>query len=278
MKCILATDQTLMEALATLAPDSSKTTHRSWLKEERVLVDGEVAKLGSLLVRKGQEVALRARLRYIGDLRVYFEDSHIVVIDKPNGLLSVATDFEKGDTAHSLLKNHYRPRRVLPVHRLDQETSGLMMFALSEQAHERLKIDFEKHKIEREYTAVVEGVVSPSQGTWESYLYEDKNYYMHTSATPDLGGRLAITHYQVQQVAKRRSVLLLTLETGRKNQIRVHCQAAGHPVVGDKKYGAVSNPIKRLCLHAHLLAFRHPITKQHLRFESPVPETFLRLM
>jgi 23S rRNA pseudouridine1911/1915/1917 synthase len=277
MKCIIDKDQSLLEALSILAPDSSKTTHRSWLKDGRVTVDGEVVKLASTLVRKGQEVSLNQRLRFIEGLQVYYEDRHLIIIEKPAGLLSVSSATELKQTAHNLLKNYFRPKKVFPVHRLDQDTSGIMMFALSELACEHLKADFEQHLVQREYTGVVEGTITPSQGTWKSYLVEDANFYVHQTNNPELG-RLAVTHYQVQQVARNRSLVTFKLETGRKNQIRVHCQAAEHPIVGDKKYGAQSNSLKRLCLHAHMLAFRHPITNQAMQFESPVPTQFFQLL
>lgn len=279
MKYTTTTDQTLLEALGQLSPESSKTTLRSWLKEGRVAVDGQVKKLASEPLHAGQEVTLGTRPRFAKDglLRILYEDRHLVVVEKPKGLLSVSTAFEKGDTAHAFLKDKYRPQRVFVVHRLDQDTSGIMLFALSEAARDQLKILFEKHDIERAYTAIVEGQVKPSSGTWQSYLHEDENYFVR-SITDSEKGQLAITHYTVLSTSKRYTTLQLKLETGRKNQIRVHCQDAGFPVVGDKKYGALTDPIKRLCLHAHLLAFLHPITKQPMRFESQIPEEFRRIM
>lgn len=278
MKIIIHSDQILLAALAKLSPGSSKTTLRSWLKEERVTVDGQVVKIGTAIVHKGQVVALGAKLRYLPEgMRIHYEDQHLVVVEKPSGLLSVAAAYEKVETAHKILKDYYHPRKVYVVHRLDQDTSGLMLFALSEQAYEGLKIDFEKHVIERIYMAVVDGILDSSEGTWESYLYEDPNYVVHSVSDPSRG-ELAITHYSVEKAVKKRSLLRLRLETGKKNQIRVHCKEAGHPVVGDKKYGSHSNPIKRLCLHSHYLAFTHPVTKRMMCFESPVPETFYGLI
>ena len=212
----------------------------------------------------------------IRGIKIYYEDKHIVVIEKPTGLLSVATDFEMEETAHAILKNHCRPKRVFIVHRLDQDASGVMLFALSEEARDALKLVFEAHDIQRNYAAVVEGSFDLSNGKWESYVYEDANYVVHSSQDPTRG-KLAVTHYKVKHASRKYTWLDLTLETGRKNQIRVHCKDAGHPIVGDKKYGAVSNPVKRLCLHAHVLAFDHPVTHQKMHFESPVPESFKQL-
>lgn len=278
MKYVVQEELSLLEALSKLAPECSKTSLKSWLKEGRITVDGKIERSGSMPVHKGQSIALGSRSRYIeGDLRIYYEDKHVVVIEKPSGLLSVSTDFIKDETAHTFLKKYYRTQQVSVVHRLDQDTSGVMLFALNEEACSRLKDDFELHLIERGYTAVVEGYLSPSTGTWRSYLYEDANFVVHSTENPK-EGREAITHYQVLSCAKKRSLIQLKLETGRKNQIRVHCMDAGHPIVGDKKYGAKSNPIKRLCLHAHHLAFTHPFTKQKMRFDSIVPESFSQLV
>lgn len=277
MKYTASIDLLILDALTQLSPKSSKNTLRSWIKEGRVQVDEVPVKNTSLIVLEGQHVTVGQRKKVLhSGLPIIYEDDDLVVIDKPSGLLSVATAFEKGETAHALLKAHYRSRKVCVVHRIDQDTSGVMVFALNQTTCDQLKVLFEAHDIERAYTAIVEGRPPPS-GTWQSYQYEDKQYVVHET-TDETYGRLAITHYQTIASSKRYSWLEMRLETGRKNQIRVHCQAAGYPIVGDKKYGTKTNPLKRLCLHAHLLAFQHPITKKRLRFESPVPEDFYRLI
>lgn len=265
----------LLETLAQKYSDSSRTTLRGWIKEGRVCVDGQPSRNPQLEIAEGQTVTLRPRTRFAeGGMRIVYEDRDILVIDKPEGLLSVATAFEKEETAYALLRKKYRSVHV--VHRLDQETSGVMLFALSQRGCEGCKAMFERHDLQRIYHAVVEGQFSASKGTWRSYQYEDSAYHVHTTDDPKLG-KLAITHYAVKASNKRFSLLELTLETGRKNQIRVHCQAAGHPVAGDKKYGAHSNP-GRLCLHAHLLEFHHPVTGKKLRFTSEPPEIFKKLV
>ena len=211
------------------------------------------------------------------DFPILYEDDDLVVVEKPSGLLSVSAAFEKEETAHALLKVHFYPRKVYIVHRLDQDTSGVMLFALNEVSCEKLKAQFEAHAIERAYTAIVEGHVDKLSGTWESYQFEDKQYKVHE--TDEAGkGRLAITHFKTLAATKRYSLLQFRLETGRKNQIRVHCAAADHPIAGDKKYGAKTNPLKRLSLHAHLLAFQHPISRKKMHFEAPPPEPFSRLV
>lgn len=267
----------LLDALAHISPLSSKNTLRAWIKEGRVHVDGVVVKQAQFHVLKGQKVTVGKRKKIVGlGLSILYEDAHLVVVDKPTGLLSVSTAFEKGETAHALLRAHYFPRQVFVVHRLDQEASGVMVFALDAMTRDRLKDLFELHAIERAYTAIVEGQLEMPQGTWQSYQYEDKQYKVHETADQEKG-QLAITHYRTLATSRFCSLLQLHLETGRKNQIRVHCEAAGHSIIGDKKYGAQTNPIRRLGLHAHLLAFIHPRTKKLLRFESPPPEAFQAL-
>lgn len=263
---------TLLEALTLQFPESSKSSLRSWLKEARISVNGTVVQLPHFTINQGDELALSPKKRTLEKgLLLLYEDEDLVVVDKPAGLLSVATAFEEKETVHAILKRHYRPKKVYVVHRLDQETSGIFLFALTEKAYHALKKLFEIHQLERCYTAVVEGMVTSSSGTWRSYLHEDASYYVHSSPDPSQNGELAITHFTLQKQSKHYSTLQLKLETGKKNQIRVQCRDAGYPIVGDKKYGAVTNPLKRLCLHAHLLAFAHPTTGKLMRFESPVP-------
>lgn len=278
MKYTASSDIPILEALTQLSPQSSKNTLRSWIKEGRVQLDGVTLKNSSILVLKNQHITIAQRKKIVRhSLPILYEDKDLVVINKPSGLLSVSTAFEKGETAHAILKGHYHPKKIFVVHRLDQDTSGVMVFALNQEACDRLKDLFEVHKIERAYTAIVEGQLLVPKGTWQSYQVEDSQYRVHETED-ETQGRIAITHFQVLASTKHYSRLELKLETGRKNQIRVHCQSAGHSVVGDKKYGAQTNPVKRLCLHAHLLAFQHPFSKKNLRFESDVPAEFYRLV
>jgi 23S rRNA pseudouridine1911/1915/1917 synthase len=277
MKYIAIHEIPLFQALEFLAPKSSKTAFKQWIEEGRLLLDGSIVRKTEIILEKGQTLSLGPRIRYLEErMRMLYDDADLVVIEKPRGLLSVSTDFEEGDTAHAILKRSFR-RPVHVVHRLDQDTSGVMVFALSERGKMGLKNLFFKHDLLREYMAIVEGHFKVLQGTWTSYLYEDSNYRVYVTKDSEKG-EIAITHYQVEGISRRHSRMRLILETGRKNQIRVQCQEAGHPVVGDSKYGAVSDPIKRLALHAHRLEFVHPISGKKLAFLSPVPESFERLV
>jgi 23S rRNA pseudouridine1911/1915/1917 synthase len=278
MKIQIQKEITLIDALALLSPDSSKTTLRYWLKEGRVTVDGLVAKIATMQLKPNQTVSIGPKFGpTIDGMRIIYEDSDLVVVDKPSGLLSVAANFDKKRTAHALLKTHYKPNKVYVVHRIDQDTSGVMLFALSEEAYDKLKLVFEEHDIVREYIAIVEWPMAKAKGTWESYLYEDANYHVHETKEPGKG-KLAITHYEVLAKSPKYSCVKFKLETGRKNQIRVQCAVAGHPIAGDFKYGAYSDHIRRLCLHAYKLAFEHPITGKMMHFESPLPAKFNKLI
>lgn len=278
MKYEIQEAMTLFEALLKLSPQSSKNTLKAWLEGGRITVDGAIEKKMDLLLQAGQNVCLESKTRLLeGNIKLLYEDGDLLIVEKPAGLLSVATDFQTVNTAHAILKRTYRKRLVHVVHRLDQETSGVMVFALGEKSKEALKKMFEKHDLVREYIAIVEGHLEEAEGSWTSYLYEQPNYKVYVTNDTEKG-KIAITHYLVEAVSRRYSRLKLKLETGRKNQIRVQSQEAGHPVVGDSKYGAKTNPIKRLALHAHRLEFIHPFTKARLVFTSPPPESFKRLV
>ena len=277
MKYIAVKESSLLEVACEMAPESSKNTVRSWIEQGRITLDGRVVKKSQTPVRKGEEVKLEKRTAFLEEgLKVLYEDPEIVVIDKPEGLLSVATDFQKQLTAHSILKRRFYSQRVFPVHRLDRETSGVLVFAYTEQARDGLKHLFEIHDIEREYFAIVKGKPPRAKGTWTNYLIEDKNYVVKTA--PSSKGKLAVTHYELCGFNSSFSRLRLRLETGKKNQIRVQCQEEGCPIVGDKKYGGDITPVNRLCLHAHLLSFIHPTKNKKISFTSSLPEVFYRLV
>lgn len=277
MKYTANKQASLLEILHEMAPDSSKNTLRSWLQSGRVTIDNQRTERANIEVLPGQEVQVGPKVSFIrGSIRILHEDDDIVVLEKPEGLLSVATDFENRATVHAMLKRQFHHRRVYPVHRLDRETSGVMMFAYSEQARDQIKSQFEKHTVDKTYFAIVEKEMALGKGTWESYLEEDDFYYVK-STNDSQSGKLAITHYDVLKTYKNRSLLRLKPQTGRKNQLRVHCSEAGHPIVGDKKYGAHTNPIKRVCLHAEKISFEHPSSGRRMVFSTPVPEVFSKI-
>ena len=214
-------------------------------------------------------------------MRIVHEDADIIVIEKGSGLLSMASETEKQKTAYNMLSEYVKkfdPKNLIfIVHRLDRDTSGLMMFARSKKVQEIMQKDWNDSIIERSYVAIVEGCMEKKEGTVTSWLKENKAMVMYSSQTPDDGGQKAITHYKVQKTNKLFSLLEVKLETGRKNQIRVHMKDIGFPVTGDKKYGAKLNPIGQMGLHARILAFKHPVTGKNLRFETLIPVKFQKL-
>jgi len=258
----------LLELLGEMAPESSKNTLRSWIEKGRVTIDGKKASRANQIVEKDQEVALGIKKKFLPmGLKILYEDRDLVVIEKPIGLLSVATDIETVATAHALLKRQDEARTVYPIHRLDKDTSGLLVFAYSLKAKEGLKAQLEKRTMSREYRALVHG--HPTKGIWKCGLRENKQFIVHVC--PPSKGKVAVTHYEILKKRGEKALLKLNLETGRKHQIRVQAAHAGYPVVGDSKYGLAEDAGKRLHLHAVHLTFIHPISQKEMVFSSPTP-------
>ncbi|MBH0230377.1 RluA family pseudouridine synthase [Halobacillus yeomjeoni] len=272
----------LLPFLIQSLPETGRNSVKSILKRGQVIVDDEVQTRHNLEVHPGQKIQIvknkiAKRTSTLHGLEILHEDDHIIVIEKSSGLLSIASHKEKQLTAHRQLMNYVKSKnpnnRIYIVHRLDRDTSGVMMFAKSEDVKNTLQKAWKKVVKERTYVALVEGLVKKRQGSIESFLRESKTLKMISSQNPK-GGQKAVTHYKVIQSNGKYTLLEVQLETGRKNQIRVHMEDIGHPIAGDKKYGANTNPLKRLGLHAQILTFVHPKSGKVLRFESPVPRSF----
>jgi 23S rRNA pseudouridine1911/1915/1917 synthase len=271
---------TLLDVLAQQFPDSTRTTLRQLLQHGRVRVNGEVEKNAKReidaeeMVDVGQKSVSVALPPALGLL---YEDDDLLVVLKSNGLLTVATEREKETTAQAYLNRYLKQKgeqRVHVVHRLDRETSGVLVFAKNFETRERLKDRFAAHDVDRMYVAIVEGYLDPLRGTIRSHLRERRDLKMVSTDGGDPDARLAVTHYRTIARAHECTVLEVTLETGRKNQIRAQLSEAGHPVVGDTMYGATINPLGRLGLHAKLLGFEHPTTGKKLSFTAPLPKVF----
>lgn len=273
MEYVVPSPMSALEAIRKIYPDSSRRTLQAWLKNGRFRVDGKPLTRENALLTDGQVIQAKETFKApkIPGLKILYEDRYFIIIDKPVGLLSVPLD-EGTSKRHALglLRQYCETDQIFAVHRIDRETSGILLFARGKESEERFDALFETHDILREYFAIVEGRLQQNQGTWTSHLLELPSY--HVIDSPE--GKEAITHYSVIRRSPKYTYLKLRLETGRKHQIRVQCQMAGHPVVGDARYGSVENPLKRLCLHACTLGFKHPFTQKEVQFSSPLPLAF----
>lgn len=262
-------------------PETKKKQVREWLKFGSVAVNGKVITQFNHKLKTGDQVLIRAKglaapeTVVPGGIRIRHEDEAIIVVDKPAGLLSIASPSEPDKTAYSFLTDHVRQgnrlsrARVWIVHRLDRETSGLMVFAKSEETKSILQGNWDA--AEKKYFAVVEGAPPAEAGKFDTHLDESNPLKVYVANRVTSETRHAITKYRVVKKGKGTALIELTLETGRRHQIRVQLADAGCPIVGDKKYGAKTNPIRRIALHATTLRFRHPVTGETVRFDSPLP-------
>lgn len=273
MQYVVPSEMILQDAMKAIFPDSSRRTLQNWLKNGRFYLDGKRALKENTPLTQGQIVSVKEQFKApkVSGLNILYEDRHFIIIDKPVGLLSVPLDEEQNRRhALGLLKEAYESEQIFAVHRIDRETSGILLFARGKEAAERFCALFEKHDIVREYYAIVEGRLKEKSGTWKSKLLELPSLDVVESNQ----GKEAITHFSLLRKSAKYTYLKLQLETGRKHQIRVHCQRAGHPIVGDERYGALQNPLRRLCLHACTLGFKHPFTQKEVKFTSPLPLSF----
>ena len=220
-------------------------------------------------------------------MSLVYEDKYLVVIEKREGILSMATSHHSF-CVKTVLDNYFERTcqhcRAHLVHRLDRDTSGLMIYAKSRNVQQLFEQDWKGIVYDRRYVAVAQGLLEQESGTIVSWLKDNKQYYTISSKT-DNGGKRAITHYRILQKGKVNTLVELKLETGRKNQIRVHLSDLYHPVVGDKKYGSAEEEASdyakntdRMCLHAFRLYFKHPVTGEDLHFETPIPQSFVKLL
>lgn len=276
----------LMEFLASKMPDASRTKLKSLLTKRVVFVDKKITTQYNFPLTPGMKVQIskeRGKREFRNRLMdIVYEDRYLIVIEKKTGLLSVNTERQKERTAYTILNEYVqrsgKQRRVYIVHRLDRDTSGLMMFAKDEMTQQKLRSNWHGIVTDRRYVAVVDGDMEKDEGTVVSWLTDHKLYV--SSSPYDDGGEVAITHYKTIKRANGYSLMELKLETGRRNQIRVHMQDLKHPVVGDGRYGREDgpNPIGRLALHAFKLCFEHPVTGEQMAFETPYPPDFKRLV
>lgn len=253
-----------------------KNTIKNLLKFENILINNEIQTHYAFALKKDDIVEV-GKKREETPLPILYEDEDIIVVNKPCGLLTEATANEKEKTAFFLMKEYLKKKneKIYLVHRLDQYTSGILMFVKNKKLYDVLTSSWNECVNERGYVAIVEGMMKNRSGTIRNYLAESKSQEVYISSKKD--GKLAITHYRQIMTNKKYSMLEVQLETGRKNQIRVHLSSLHHPIVGDKKYGSTTHPLKRLGLHHHCFAFVHPITKKQYQFTCKTPNEFEEL-
>ncbi len=270
---------TLADRLRALFPDASGRSLKQWLESGRVEVNGRVCRDGRVAVRAQDRIHLAGRgpVPFPRGLGLVHEDAAIVVVDKSPGLLSMATERERDRTAYRLLWDYFQAgrsrSRPFIVHRLDRETSGLLVFAKSPAAKAHLQAQFEARTVLRVYRALVKGQVRQESGTLESRLIEDRSLRVRATSAP--AGKTAVTRYRVLGRGADTTLLELSLGTGRRRQIRVQLAGMGHPIVGDREHGGPAGPFRRLCLHATRLGFVHPETGRAMRFESAAPAAWV---
>lgn len=280
----VAEQYTLLEFLLANVEGVKRTVIKQMLAHNQVAVDDMPQRQFDLPLEPGQVVKVNFtrefHVSYHRRLKLVYEDDDIIVVNKGYGLLSMGNDKTKDGTAYSILRDYVKKKNPLNklfiVHRLDRDTSGLMMFAKNEKAKEGMQHNWNNMVLNRKYLAVVEGAPEQDCGTVRSYLVENSQFEVYSTDNEE-EGQLAVTRYSTLRKGRDYSLLEVELDTGRKNQIRVHMKDLGHPISGDRKYGAAASPIHRLALHAQTLRFIHPITRKEMSFATPIPASFLSL-
>lgn len=275
----------LMEFLLSKMGGMSRSSVKSLLSHRQVSVNDKVITQFDTPLRAQDKVTINHSHGNVElmhpKLRIIYEDSDLIVVEKKEGLLTVTTGTGLEMTAFSILKNYVKKsssaNKIYTVHRLDRETSGVLLFSKNRDIQHFLRNNWHEIVTKRVYSAVVEGRVMKEKDRIVSWLTENEVSLKIKSSPYDNGGKQAITNYKRVKFSEDYSLLEIELETGRKNQIRVHMESIGHPIVGDRKYGSSVN-IGRLALHAQVLEFYHPATGELVRFETPVPKEFMRLV
>ena len=282
----------LMQFLMTRIAGISRTRAKELLSQRMVYVDKEIVTQYNHPLKPGQLVQI-SKNRHVHSLtsrwvRLVYEDAFIIVVEKKEGILTNALPGDRRENVKSILDEYLKRRNkgfsVHTVHRLDKGTSGLLLFAKRRDIQKTFTDNWKDIVTDRRYIAVVQGEMEKDSGVVTSWLTDNKMFVTYSSQE-DNGGKLAITNYRTLKRKNGYSLVELKLDTGRKNQIRVHMQDLHHPIVGDFKYGSTAatygdrhDPIGRICLHAFRLAFRHPITGEFLKFETPYPSNFTELV
>lgn len=272
---------TLIDSISNFKKDLSKKTIKNYIKNKMVMVNNKVITNSSYLLKDNDkiEISYSKKIMPDYDLDILYEDEYLIAINKPCGLLSIGNDKEKVITAYRMVSDYIKHssnnKYIFVVHRLDQDTSGVLMFCKNEKIRDKMQDNWNTIVKKRGYLAVVDGKLT-GNGTRRSFLMEDRNQFVYSSRNNQ--GKEAITHYSSIKNNNDYSLLQVFIDTGRRNQIRVHLSEMGYPIVGDKKYKCKSNPIKRLCLHANILEFIHPVSKKLVHIESDIPKEFSKII
>jgi 23S rRNA pseudouridine1911/1915/1917 synthase len=271
----------LMSFLLSVMPHKNRDNIKTYLRYRQVMVDDQQISQFNYHVMPGQKVTVTrnkiAPSKTYKGISILYEDNDVIVIDKHAGVLSVATSKKEKFTAYSILWDHVKKNnpagKIFIVHRLDRDTSGIMLFCKNAKVQKILQQNWNDIIRERVYVALAEGLVEPPNGEISSYLQENATGVVFSSQEPG-DGQWAVTQYETIRANEFLSMLRMSLRTGRKNQIRVHLHDIGHPILGDKKYGSKQNPLGRMGLHALVIAFQHPVTGKEMRFETHIPRKF----
>lgn len=277
-------DTELMKFLIEQFPSKSRNNIKSLLSNEQIIINGNSVRQFNHKLKCGEEVVVNWSKTRDKDqppgLKIIFEDDFIIGVEKDAGILSVGTEKQTEETAYRAISEYIKNKNpkglIFVIHRLDRDTSGVMIFAKNQQVQKKLRDNWQDAVLERKYVAVVQGRVEQDEGTITSWLKENKAMLMYSSQKED-DGQKAVTHYKVLKRNYDFSLVELDLETGRKNQIRVHMMDLGHSIIGDDKYKSTTNPIFRLGLHARQLKFIHPVTEEEILLETKIPESFMEL-
>ena len=274
----------LLEFLFAKFPNLSRNAVKSILSGHYVAVNGAPVTQYNLKLSKDDVVIVskqRISKKNRQDLPIIFENDEFIVINKPSGLLTIPSDNEKGRTAYRMVNDYVQQKdkhnRIFVVHRLDEDTSGVLMFAKNPKIKDILQKNWSDIVLERGYYAIVEGKMPKQQDTLINFLKENSLNLMYVS-NDKTNGKKCVTQYKVIKSNKDYSLLDVNIDTGRKNQIRVQLGHIGHHIIGDDKYGEPADPLKRLGLHAYKLKFIHPITKKMFEFKTDMPKEFEALM
>lgn len=279
-------EATLFDFVMAKIGSMSKTAVKGVLARGQVFVNDQVSTQFDLKLQPGDTVRVDFSKSGSGlkssKVSVLYEDEHIIVVNKAAGVLSVATDKQEDYTAFRVVMNHLKKQkksnRVYVVHRLDRETSGVLIFAKNKDVQFLMQRNWQRDVHSKIYYAIVEGVVEKDRDEIHTWLNEDPKSKKVYSADFDNGGQEAITRYEVVKRMKGHTLLKVSLVTGRKNQIRVHMQSIGHPIIGDKKYGGSTSPIGRIGLHSESITLRHPMTTKVMTFTAELPEKMSRFV